>query len=156
MKSMANAMFFRANAAAFLVASAFAPTTKACTGITLHSEDGAVVQARTMEWGSFDMDSELLVIPRGFEFTGVTPDGNDGLKWKAGYGVVGINGLGRPIYTDGMNEKGLAVSVLYLPGFAKYQPYDPEKANASISQTQVSNWLLTSCGSIVGRSGEAA
>ena len=101
-----------------------------------------------MEWGAFDMGSELLVIPREFESLGVTPDGKEGLRWKAKYGVVGINGLGHPIYTDGINEKGLAVSVLYLPGFAKYQPYDAEKASVSISQSQVSNWILTSCGSI--------
>jgi penicillin V acylase-like amidase (Ntn superfamily) len=30
--------------------------------------------------------------------------------------------------TDIMNERGLVVGVLYLPGFAEFQPYDPAHA----------------------------
>lgn len=29
---------------------------------------------------------------------------------------------------DGTNERGLVVGVLYLPGFAEFQPYDPAHA----------------------------
>ena len=32
-----------------------------CTGITLKSANGAFIHARTMEWGAFDMQPELLV-----------------------------------------------------------------------------------------------
>lgn len=120
----------------------------ACTAITLLAEDGSYVQARTMEWGAFDMQPELMVVPRGFSFAGVTPDEIPGLAWEAKYGAAGVNGLGRPDFTDGMNERGLAVSVLYLPGYAKYQPYEAERASQSISQTQLAMWLLTSCATV--------
>ena len=36
-----------------------------CTGITLKAGDGAVVYGRTMEWGSFDLDSRVVIVPRG-------------------------------------------------------------------------------------------
>ncbi|MEP4076259.1 linear amide C-N hydrolase [Haloferula sp.] len=120
---------------------------EACTAITLRAEDGSYVQARTMEWGSFDLQSDLIIVPRGHKFTGVTPDGKPGHQWSATHGVFGINGLGRPDITDGMNEKGLAVSLLYLPGVAEYQPYDPAEADKAISPMQVGNWLLTTCAS---------
>jgi choloylglycine hydrolase len=34
--------------------------SRACTGITLKAKDGAVVYGRTMEWGSFDLNSRLV------------------------------------------------------------------------------------------------
>ncbi len=123
-------------------------TAGACTGITLRAEDGSYIQARTMEWGSFDLQSELIIVPRGHQYTGVTPDGKPGHQWSAKYGVLGINGLGRPDITDGLNEKGLAVSLLYLPGVADYEPYDPTEADRAISPMQTANWILTSCASV--------
>ena len=75
----------------------------ACTAITLVAQDGAVIQARTEEWGAFDLQSKIMVIPRGTEFTGLTPDGKPGLKWRSEHGVVGINGLDKPSLIDGMN-----------------------------------------------------
>ena len=35
----------------------------ACTGITLKARDGAVVYGRTMEWGTFDLDSRVVIVP---------------------------------------------------------------------------------------------
>ncbi|MFZ9792339.1 MAG: linear amide C-N hydrolase, partial [Gemmataceae bacterium] len=45
----------------------------ACTGITLKAKDGTIVYGRTLEWGSFDLKSRIMVIPRGTQFTGQTP-----------------------------------------------------------------------------------
>ncbi len=42
-----------------------------------------------------------------------------------------------------MNEKGLIVGVLYLPGFAEFQPYDPAQANISMSSVKFANFVLT-------------
>ena len=53
----------------------------ACTGITLKAKDGAVVYGRTMEWGTFDLRSRVVVVPRGYSFTGHTPDGKPGITW---------------------------------------------------------------------------
>jgi choloylglycine hydrolase len=116
-----------------------------CTGITLNSADGAFIQARTMEWGAFDMKPELLVFPRNYKFESLLPDNNSGLKWNSTYGFIGINGLGKPIVADGMNEEGLTVSVLYLPHYASYQPYEAKTADSSINQNELASWLLGTC-----------
>lgn len=115
----------------------------ACTAITLMAKDGSAIQARTQEWGPFNLQSKLMIIPRGAEFTGLTPDGKPGLKWSAKYGVVGINGINKPYLIDGMNEEGLTVSVLYLPGDAEYAPYNPAKAANTIGPQNISGWILT-------------
>ena len=131
--------------ACVVVSLAIAPwrETNACTGITLEAKDGSLIQARTMEWGAFDLRSEVMVTPRGLDLQSITPDGKPGHKWKSKYGVVGLNALRKPIYTDGFNEKGLSVSVLYLPGYAQYQAYDPKQAGKSLDPVDVSMWLLT-------------
>ena len=104
----------------------------ACTGITLKAKDGAVVYGRTMEWGSFDLRSRLVIVPRGYHFTGQTPDGKPGHSWKAKYGVVGLDGVEKDIVLDGMNEKGMTVGLFYHPGFAEYQSTNrPRPANRS-------------------------
>ncbi len=66
----------------------------ACTGICLISKDGGVVYGRTMEWGSFDLHSRVSIIPRGFSFTGLTPEGLNGKIYIAKYGVVGLDMIG--------------------------------------------------------------
>lgn len=118
-------------------------TALACTSIVLTADDGAAVYGRTMEWGTFDLNSRLVIVPRGYEFQGHTPDGKPGHRWKARYGAVALDALEKDYLTDGMNEKGLVVGALYLPGFAKYQSYDPKKASISMSSLEFANYVLT-------------
>src|SRR5260370_26065513 len=80
----------------------FASAADACTGIRLTVADGTVVHARTLEF-AVDLQSDVLVSPRGFERIGITPDGQDGLRWKAKYASVGANGVGLPILIDRVN-----------------------------------------------------
>jgi choloylglycine hydrolase len=49
--------------------------------------------------------------------------------------VHGLSLLGRPAYADLINEKGLTGHLLYLPGLAEYQAYDPAQAASSIAPT---------------------
>mgnify|MGYP002392504774 CR=1 FL=1 len=69
---------------------AMTPVADACTGITLKAKDGAVVFGRTMEWGTFDLLSQVVIVPRGQQFTGHTPDRKPGLTWKGQHGFVGL------------------------------------------------------------------
>ena len=128
-----------------LMAVALIPSQKAsaCTAITLNAGDGSVIQARTQEWGAFNLDSDLMVTPRGIYIQSNTPDTRPGLKWKSKYGTLGVNGMHVPMYIDGMNEEGLSVSVLYLPGMAKFEPYKPEQAHKSINPIDLPMWILT-------------
>ena len=120
----------------------------ACTGIRLRSGDGAAVFGRTMEWGTFDLNSRLVIVPRGNEFTSHLGDGITGLTWKGKYGTVGLDALGKNFLVDGMNEKGLAVNVFYHPGFAEYPELDTAKRSTTIETVDVCQYLLTTCASI--------
>lgn len=115
----------------------------ACTGIRLMSEDGGSVYGRTMEWGAFDLNSRVSIVPRGYSFTGLTPDGYNGKKWKAKYGVVGLDMLEKDLLADAMNEKGLAVGLFYHPGFAKYAEYKKDLTDNTITAVDVASYILT-------------
>ena len=45
----------------------------ACTGISLKAGEGAAIRGRTLEFG-FPMQSKVLVVPAGKEFSGTLPE----------------------------------------------------------------------------------
>lgn len=118
-----------------------------CTGIRLIANDNTVVHARTMEFGQ-DVESNVIVIPRGYARTGTAPSlevpggSEDGAKWTAKYGSVGANAKGLPIIVDGLNEKGLAVGTFYFPTAAKFMPYKIADKNNTIAPWEVGSWIL--------------
>jgi len=144
-----TARSFAKTFAAFLAAGAlFAATgAQACTGIRLTAADGTVVPARTLEF-AVDLESNVLVSPRGYERVGITPDGHDGLKWKAKYASVGANGVGLPIVIDGVNEAGLAAGLFYFPTSAGYMAYAPSDAGKTIAPWQLGSWVLDNFGNV--------
>lgn len=131
-----------------LLCCATARDVVACTGLTLKAKDGAVLYGRTMEWGLFDLNSHVVVVPRHYTFTGHTPDKKPGVKWQGSHGFVGLDGLDYEVYFDGMNEKGLAVGGFYHPGFAEYQAYEPEKASECMGPGDVIAYLLSTCATV--------
>jgi choloylglycine hydrolase len=124
-----------------LLLGSLAQSAQACTGIRLIAADGTVVHARTLEFGT-DLMSEVIMVPRGYERTGITPDGKEGLKWKTKYASVGMNGAGLPILFDGLNEKGLAAGLFYFPTSAGYMPYNAADAGKTIAPWQIGSWVL--------------
>ena len=130
-------------AGALLLSSA----ADACTGIRLTAADGTVVHARTLEF-AVDIHSDVIVSPRGFTRIGLTPDGKDGLTWKAKYASVGANGVGLPIIIDGLNEAGLAAGLFYFPTTAGYMAYEPADAGKTIAPWQLASWVLDNFASV--------
>jgi choloylglycine hydrolase len=133
-------------AGALLLSGALQPAL-ACTGIRLIAEDGTAVHARTLEFG-LDLHSEIMMVPRGYARTGTTPDGKAGMKWKAKYASVGLNGAGLPVLFDGVNEKGLAAGTFYFPTSAGYMPYAPGDAEKTIAQWEVGSYILENFASV--------
>jgi len=122
-------------------------SAQACTGIRLIAADGTVVHARTLEFG-IDLKSNVIMVPRGYARVGTTPDGKEGLKWKAKYASLGANGVGLPFIFDGLNEKGLAVGTFYFPTSAGYMPYSASVSSKTIAPWEVGSWLLENFASV--------
>lgn len=81
-----------------------------CTRITYHGHQDLNFTARSMDWKS-DLQTNLWILPRG-----ANRDGNCGpnsVKWTAKYGSV-ISGAYDVCSTDGVNEVGLSVNLLWL------------------------------------------
>ena len=79
-----NKRTIRTLIAAVVSVSMLSNTALACTGLTLRAQDGAVVFGRTLEWGSFDLHSRVVILPRGHKFSASMPDGKSGHTWTSG------------------------------------------------------------------------
>lgn len=125
----------------FLVFSSQA-TVIACTSFVIKTTDGSPIYGRTMEWGAFDLHAELVLVPRNMSFTSELGDGKKGMNWNNKYGFVAINAVKKPFVTDGMNETGLTLGVLYFPGFAKYQSYKAGAEASTMNNIELSAYIL--------------
>jgi choloylglycine hydrolase len=105
-------------AAAALV---FAPAiANACTRLVYLGVDNDVITARSMDW-KVDVQTNLYVFPRGMSRDGQA--GPNSIKWTSKYGSVVATGYDVST-TDGLNDVGLAVNLLWLveseyPAFGK-------------------------------------
>lgn len=112
-----------------------------CTAFMLKAEDGGVVVGRTMEF-AIDLKSDVIVVPRGRESEGTGPGGAPGLRWRSRYGFVGLNAFGGELVADGLNEAGLAMSELWLPGHSSYPEVDEVDPERALGPTEFANWSL--------------
>jgi choloylglycine hydrolase len=131
-------------AAIYTLAASLALATSpvfACTGISLKATDGAAIRGRTLEFG-FPLQSNVLVVPKGQEFSGTLPDGGKGLTYKTRYDIVGANGVGKVMIVDGLNDQGLSIGLFYFPGFAKYAPATKENASRALAPQDFGMWVL--------------
>ncbi len=118
-------------------------TANACTGITLRATDGAIILARTIEWGGSYLASEYVVVPQGYEQQSyVTGGKKEGIWFAARYGYVGITVENPDFVAEGINEAGLSAGLFYFPRYGSYEEYAPENREASLSDLQLVAWVL--------------
>ena len=119
---------------------------QACTGITLFTQDGLPVTARTIEWAGNDLESRYTIVPRGFRQRSFTPDGQqDGMSFTAKYGYVGLAVQQAEFVVEGLNEVGLAAGLFYFPQYGEYEAYDASRKESTVSDLQLVSWILGSC-----------
>jgi choloylglycine hydrolase len=116
----------------------------ACTGITIKPKDGSIIFARTLEF-AVDIESNVIVVPRGKEYVGTAPGDKPGLRWKTKYGAIGANAFNMPVIVDGLNEKGLHVGLFYFPGFAKYQEVKADDVGKALAPWELGSYLVGTC-----------
>lgn len=125
---------------ALVLVMAQAYPAAACTEFLLTAQDGSVIIGRSLEFG-WNPGYQAVAHPRGEKWSTDAPGGKPGIYWTSKYGFVALGIFGNGV--DGMNEAGLSVGALYLPGYTQYQDEaaakHPDKALALLD---VAAWML--------------
>jgi choloylglycine hydrolase len=118
--------------AVLLLVSASTRDVQSCTRVLNVSTDGKyVITGRNMDWYT-RYDSSFWKFPRGLERNGLSKE--NPLTWRSKYGSVVVvqTAEGQNASTDGLNEKGLAVNMMYLTE-ADYGKRDSSKKGLASS-----------------------
>lgn len=122
----------------------FSSIILACTGITIKTEDNKIIQGRTIEYGEGNLNSKLVISPRGKEYQSLTPKGKfEGHKWKAKYGFVGVSLINEMFIGEGINEAGLNAGLFYFPHYGSLIKFDKKIVKKSIVDMQFVSWILS-------------
>lgn len=113
----------------------------ACTDFRLTAKDGSVLISRSMEF-AVDMQSNLRTSPRNRQITTTSNNKTPAMSWKAKYGYLYVDGFNQDVALDGMNEMGLSMEALYLPGEAQYQMVPAGKDSQSLPYIYFGDWVL--------------
>lgn len=95
-----------------LLSASSATDIEACTRVVYTSDNGITATGRTLDWKS-PIPTSLYIMPRGMERAGY--DTGNTITWTSRYGSVVSVGYDMGV-SEGLNEKGLVVNLLYLPG----------------------------------------
>ncbi|WP_419418945.1 linear amide C-N hydrolase [Legionella sp. D16C41] len=99
----------------------------ACTTVFSNATSKSLVVARTMDLYISDLPL-IIAEPRGTEHNGQTD--KNSLQWRSKYGTTSVTALHGNTVTDGINEKGLAVHLLYLKN-TQYPHYNDNRPKIS-------------------------
>ncbi|MBE0647421.1 MAG: linear amide C-N hydrolase [Bacteroidales bacterium] len=117
-------------------------TTDACTVFRLQAKDGSILVTRSMEF-AINLNYQTVVVPRNTPFSSPFKNGVNGLKWNTRYGYVAITAEGLTYgASDGMNEKGLAIGVLWFENDMTWQTVTLADSNIALAQAMFSDWTL--------------
>ena len=112
----------------------------ACTEFILKAQDGGFLIGRSMEFG-WNPGYQAVVHPRGEQCSTDAPGGKPGIKWTSKYGFLALEAFGSGV--DGLNDAGLSMGALYLPGYTKYQDEAAAKHPAkALAILDVCTWML--------------
>lgn len=126
----------------FLVVLLAANPAFACTDFQIKTTDSSVIIGRSMEF-AIDIDSSIIVQPRGRKIQGQSPDGGNGLEWTSKYGFIAVNAFGmEDAIVDGFNEKGLSFGLLWLAGITEYQDAPEPEYKRAVSILNLGAWML--------------
>lgn len=115
-----------------------------CTSVFIKTKDNKHILGRTMDF-TFPLDPNPLFIPRNHKWTSAVED----TVFTTDYGFLGAGRLLGDAYfvADAVNEHGLSVAELYLPGNAVYQA-TPVEGKTNMAPHEFILWLLGNCESI--------
>lgn len=124
----------------FAVSPMFATESEACTRVVYTGTDGMVVTGRTMDWRDV-IPTNLYVFPRGMRREGY-PKGET-IRWTSRYGSVVSAGYDMGT-SEGMNEEGLAVNMLYF----SETDYGPDDGRPKMAVSVWAQYVLDNFASV--------
>ena len=127
---------------ALAVSSVIAQPANSCTDFLISTSDGSKIVGRSMEWG-VDLKSHINKYPRGQARSSTTPSGKTALSWNSKFGYVALDANNMPLAIDGLNEKGLSVGMLWMPG-STYQDVTKTSPEETMNLLDLDHWLLGS------------
>ncbi|MGI8599828.1 MAG: linear amide C-N hydrolase [Chitinophagaceae bacterium] len=86
----------------------------------------------------------VVVNARGVQKTSFTATGEKSISWRSNWGSITFNQFGKEFPNGGMNEKGLVVELMWLPG-TKYPPKDNR---AAMNELQWIQFQLDNCSTV--------
>lgn len=115
-----------------------------CTSIFTMTQDGYHLLSRTMDF-AMPLEPAPLYLPRQFEWQSAVEE----KTYTSSYGFIGAGRLLGTSYfvADGINEKGLSIAELYLPGEVHYEQHAKEDA-INLAPHELILWLLGNFSSI--------
>jgi len=125
-----------------LIFALMAAPAMACTDFVIKAKDGTIVGGRSMDFAVEDQ-AKATVYPRGRKWASEAPGKKQGLQWTQRNGFVAFSVFGLEASTDGMNEKGLAAKVLWLPSVG-YQDVPAGQEAKALDVALVPDWILGS------------
>jgi len=116
-----------------------------CTSIFTTTQDGTHILSRTMDF-SFPLEAAPVYIPPKYEWRSAVNQ----KSFETHYGFIGAGRLLGDTYfvADGVNEHGLSVAELYLPGEAAYQDYE-DSSKVNLAPHEVILWMLGNLRSVL-------
>lgn len=126
-----------------LLVPALSLDLKACTGISLKTTGNENIQARTIEWAKNNLNSKLIISPRGKKYQSYMPNGKPGLKWTSKYGFVGASVEHDSLIGEGVNEKGLNAGVFFFLNYGQLAPFTGKNPEITINDMDLVKWMLT-------------
>jgi choloylglycine hydrolase len=120
----------------------------ACTIFRLKAKDGTITIARSMEFG-VSLNYDMIVVPRNLPFVSPSPVGKAGMRWTSKFGYAGVASMGLDFgVSDGMNEKGLSVSILWYENDMQFQTVAPADSSKAMAQVMYPDWILGNCSTV--------
>jgi choloylglycine hydrolase len=120
----------RTTVIASLLVAGLATLSQACSRVLWNTSGRSVLVGRNMDWLNA-MAVDLYTLPRGKSYDGLT--GPNTLRWTSKYGSLVAGSPAGAV--DGINEKGLAVNMLWL-GTSNFGKYDASKPSIGVG-----HWL---------------
>jgi len=116
--------------------------TDACTIFRLAAADGSMIITRSMEFG-IDLHYDMIIVPRNKLFVSPFMQGKPGIKWNTRFGYVAVASMGLEFgVSDGMNEKGLSIGLLWYESDMHWQDVTPADSNHTLAGVMFSDWML--------------